>query len=663
MNSRHLALLSLLILPICGQGQTIYEDMEIRTWVHRINNWDMRSTQYKDVYLTSVPPFAMDRVAGVKVLILSDGTTPEVFNLTRQSGMTDFYRANRRSGGYARIVRNSPGYTFPLMFLLERGPCPRLGGDCVVGGGNGQGTDNFFLADFGVTRSFTSTSSNRAVVKVDYVCTGTCGSETVHTAWKKLGGWNMQSAKSKAISLINDGIANANIVDISTTIHSDANADGKIQVDDFEHVGLKGNITKSYPLARGRGGITWVGKGCGGRFFGVRGDCLEAINNLDEARMLRYYAGPKEREPGWPVSSYRNDNFYIETVDGRTPVPLTYTDMSRNRGWTKIQYTGTKSTVPVPYAMKSKAISIGPWNMGSELERYKKIPFSGLNVAANRITRITTAIMSDPGYDFDPNGRTIANFHRPPSSSGTFWGEDAGYAGGLTYIEEASNNIILTLQLRENQSNFFSSSGFTGGGNRGFVLMDYLAGSCEQGPTGFKIQAVPGTFIGDCSGTGSPFVLEGAGQDIFYANDEFAYAYKSGTGDRDLQIKVESQGNTSEWAKVGIMFRANLSASSKHASILLTPSHGAHFTWRPDGSTSTSRTPDNDAKAPYFLRITKVGNTFTAYRRHPAVSTWTRMGSQTITSIGANNTAYYYGIAQSSNSPALNQASFSGRNF
>jgi hypothetical protein len=584
-------------------------------------------------------------------------------DISSQTGTTS-YRPNHRSGGYAQILRNSAGYAYPLMVLLDRAPCHRLGGDCVIGGGNGQGTDNFFLADFGVARTFTSTTANRAVLKVDYVCTGTCGAETVHTLWKKLGTWDMKNVKSRSISMTGDGISSANIVDVSTAIHSDQNAAGKIQVDDFEHVGLKGVLENSYPLGRGRGGIAWVGMGCGGRFFGVRGDCLES-GNIYEPRMLRYYAGPKEREPGWGVSSYRNDAFYIETNNGRTPVPLSYSNTSRNRGWTKVQYTGTRSAVPVPYAMKSKAITIGPWNMSSPSERFKKVPFSGLNVAANRITRIATAITSDLGYGLDPNGRTIANLHRPFSMSGSFQGGDEGFAGGVTYVEEESNSIVLSLQIQTNEPNFFSRSGFSGPGNRGYVHLDYLAGSCEQGPAGFKIQAVPGLAAGDCAGTGTPFTFEGAGQDIFNASDEFAYMYKSTTGNRDLQIKVESQGNTSGWAKVGIMFRANLNANSPHASILMTPivngtTNGTHFTYRSDPSGSTTRTATNGIKAPYYLRLWKEGNVFRAYYRANTTSAWNLIGTQTITNIGTNGASYYYGLAQSSNSPSLNTSRLSG---
>jgi hypothetical protein len=106
------------------------------------------------------------------------------------------------------------------------------------------------------------------------------------------------------------------------------------------------------------------------------------------------------------------------------------------------------------------------------------------------------------------------------------------------------------------------------------------------------------------------------------------------------------------------MFRSGLQPEAMHASMFMTPGQGAQFTWRSQTAPNSDRTPTNTLKAPYYLRVRKVGNTFTAFYRQYSTSAWTQAGvPQTLNAFGSG---YYYGLAQSSNSPALNRATFSG---
>lgn len=640
-------------------GAQIYEDTQIRTWAQTIDNWNLRTDRFKDLYSGTTPPFDADKIASIKTNIYSDGSIPEVFNLSRLATITPLpgggERFNFRYGGQSEIHRNHSSFNpHKFMALLNLKSC---GGEpCPVGGMNGANTSDFFRADYGIPRQFIG-SGLRAVVKVDYICTGTCGSETVHTMWKKLGPWNMQTHVARSIPLTSDGIPNASIIDFSTTIHSDPDGSGKINVDDFEHTGIKGFTPNSHVSSRGRGGNSWIGGGCRkGSMFSGMGDCeANTLNTVSyaEKRAIRYYVGPKERSGPMPVGSYRNTSFRLKDPNGGDPIvyPLAYSSTSINRGWTKIVYTGTKSSMPVPYAVKSKAIAIGNWNMSDPNQSYRLLSFPALNVAANRVMRIQTSIMSDLGSDFDVNGRKITNFHRPHPGHEDFAG------GGVTFINEPQNNIVVQQQSDPNAGNFYTWYGHTGSGNRGFVHIDYLAGSCEQGISGFNIQAIPGAHIGSCGSTASSFKVEGSGSDIWNSADDFTFMSKLGSNNRDLVIRVDAQNATNSWARTGIMIRESQAPGARHASIFVTPSNGIRFTYRNTANQATQHSGANTLKAPYILWLKKSGTTFTAYARPNTSSSWQTIGTASISGFPGSN--YYYGLAQTSKTSTLASSDFS----
>jgi hypothetical protein len=653
-------LLACIAMLSMGYG-AVYEDMNIRTWIVPLTGIDLKTDWYITKYVNTAPPgFANDKVVGTKTVVYSDpkpnNKGKEVFNFVRQSGapqVSNGTYAKYRSGGWSHVFAFDNVYSDKLFIELNR---------------KSGGTGDFYAADFPTinwlapnARSFTDRTQRRGAVKVEYVCMA-CPAPSTNVIWKKIGPWQMEKRFNKhSLSLtISSDVPSLNIVDMTAAMHSDPFSSGKVWVDDIEHTGPMRGITGEKELRRG--GILWYGYGCNGGK-----DCAGDIPSAG-IHHLHLYGGPNSRpfQSGEPGSSYSLGAYFI----GSEKILVPYASSTQNRGWARIEYTGTKSSFAVPYAVKTKAMDIGPWDMTTAPYR-KEIPFSTLGIAANRVMRLTTVIRSDYSSQCGTGptceaGYQYTNFHAPQTSSGEESGpDDEGYGGGNTFIDESRNVIGLYLtNVLSTYASRISGAGYFRSGNRGSVLVDYLAGSCEQGPSGFKIQGIPGTQVGDCGATAPTFALEGSGQDIWNASDNFSYAYKAGAGDRDLQIKVESMDYTDGWARAGIMFRANLNANSAHASMVITPnksgvtSNGARFTYRLGNGASTSHSAANTFAPPYFIRIKKVGKTFTAYYRSPSTSTWTQAGTpQTINDFG---TTYYYGLAQTSKTAALNKATFSG---
>lgn len=658
------ALCGLLSIACSSASAQIIEDAGIRTWTHIFNNWSMEDNQFFNIAAQLPSGVQVDKILGVKVMVYSDETTPEVFNLSRLGNKRSNQAAGHnsmRAGGWADLQVASDRW---ITVWLDRGRCDRSGSSSC----SGPDVESFFAAKsnpnstprlsqtfpYAPPRTFYSSSRPRGVLKVDYACSP-CVSPSTHVFWKKLGAWNMKDGSARSISQSSLGVTSSAIVDMSAVVHSDPMpGNGKIIVDDLEHSGTKpAGTTDDNPGFLGRGGFLWFGYGCRNQ---KPNGCADAHSYAEKT--YRLFTGPSIDGAGMsPPSSYRASGFQIDNTF--QTVLYEENTATSNRGWLRVEYTGTKSSVKVPYAFKSKAAPLGAWSMMDKAGH--RIGFTQFGIAANRIGRIATTIRSNQGSI--GNGVTqymFTNLFRPKSGSGGTHDDADLKGGGVSLVDEGRGIFAFKhgAYSLSDQPSYYYNANYAGAPNRGHVLVDYIAGSCEQGLNGFKIQAIPGTQVGDCTGTISPFTVEGGGQDIFNSADDFAFANKSATGDRDLHIRIESQGTSSGWAKAGIMFRANLNADSKHASILMTPSNGAHLTWRPDNSSSTSRTTNNTLKAPYHLRIRKVGKTFTAYYRANSTTSWVQVGSpQTINAFG---TTFYYGLAQSSNSPAMNKAAFSG---
>jgi phosphatidylserine/phosphatidylglycerophosphate/cardiolipin synthase-like enzyme/regulation of enolase protein 1 (concanavalin A-like superfamily) len=143
--------------------------------------------------------------------------------------------------------------------------------------------------------------------------------------------------------------------------------------------------------------------------------------------------------------------------------------------------------------------------------------------------------------------------------------------------------------------------------------------------------------------TTNTFTVQGAGADVWNSADAFRYAYTTLTGDGEIVAHVASVQNVNAWTKAGVMLRDMLSAGSAHAFMLVSPGKGTAFQRRVTANGLSTNTAGPFAAAPYWVKLTRVGNTFTAYASADG-TTWTTVGSDTI-AMGATINA---GLAVSS---------------
>ena len=134
-----------------------------------------------------------------------------------------------------------------------------------------------------------------------------------------------------------------------------------------------------------------------------------------------------------------------------------------------------------------------------------------------------------------------------------------------------------------------------------------------------------GSFVEAPVGT---YTMTASGADIWYAVDEFHYAFKTLTGPGSIVAKVLSVDNTDPWAKAGVMIRETLEPGSKFAAVYITPGNGCRFQARVD--TDIDATSDSSVAtaeqiaitAPYWIKIERdvAGNFRASYSDNG--STW-----------------------------------------
>jgi Bacterial Ig domain/Right handed beta helix region len=139
------------------------------------------------------------------------------------------------------------------------------------------------------------------------------------------------------------------------------------------------------------------------------------------------------------------------------------------------------------------------------------------------------------------------------------------------------------------------------------------------------------------------FTVQGGGSDIGGSADQFRFVYQTLDGDGEIVARVTSLDNTQPWAKAGVMIRDELTGSAKHASVLLTPSKGVVFIRRIANGATTMQTAGVNGRPPYWLKVTRTGQLFTAFASANG-SSWTSIGSETINL----NRLVYVGLAVTS---------------
>ena len=160
--------------------------------------------------------------------------------------------------------------------------------------------------------------------------------------------------------------------------------------------------------------------------------------------------------------------------------------------------------------------------------------------------------------------------------------------------------------------------------------------------------------------TNGMFTIQGSGADIWYQADAFRYVFQALTGDCSITARVVNMQNTAGWAKAGVMIRETLDPASQYVINFISSANGTALQQRSGtGTSATGVTGNTGLAAPYWVRLVRTGNVFTAYVAPDGIN-WTQTGTTTV-SMNAN---VYVGLAVCSvKNGTLCQAQFDNVSF
>lgn len=151
---------------------------------------------------------------------------------------------------------------------------------------------------------------------------------------------------------------------------------------------------------------------------------------------------------------------------------------------------------------------------------------------------------------------------------------------------------------------------------------------------------------GSTSTSNGVYTVRASGADIWGTEDEFRFVYVAMSGDGEVTARVDSLTNTHSWSKAGVMIRETLNSNSRYAYTLVSATNGVSFQNRRSTGALAQQSGSADlvSRAPYWVRLRRAGNVFSAYVSADG-QTWRRQGGDVTIAMGA---AVYAGLAVTS---------------
>jgi hypothetical protein len=183
---------------------------------------------------------------------------------------------------------------------------------------------------------------------------------------------------------------------------------------------------------------------------------------------------------------------------------------------------------------------------------------------------------------------------------------------------------------------------YVGTNGRGVQVADIHSGSATL-PAGWNSQDIgsPAT-AGSAGESGGTFEVVGGGAGFAGAADQLRFAYQTLAGDGTITARVLGVPNGAPGsynARAGVMIRDSLASNSAAALVALTPGsvNGVLFQSRATtgASASTLATATTNIFPPYWVRLVRSGDQFTAFAS-PDGTTWTQVGSPQTIAMGTN---------------------------
>ena len=220
-------------------------------------------------------------------------------------------------------------------------------------------------------------------------------------------------------------------------------------------------------------------------------------------------------------------------------------------------------------------------------------------------------------------------------------GASQGSANGPSWDRFAST--LLRLGGRQSGGNFFNGAiddlriyNYALPGSNVTALVNAVATPWQSVDVGSP------NVEGYSSLSGATWSVGGSGSDIWNAADQFHLHAQTFTGDGSIVARITSlptntDASITPKAKAGVMFRSSAATDSPFVMLAYDHSQGLQLLYRNSAGTSVAQQGASFAvsAAPFWLKLARSGNNFTAYRATttgtPAPADWILVGTRTTT--------------------------------
>ncbi|HZM02246.1 MAG TPA: glycoside hydrolase family 9 protein [Candidatus Saccharimonadales bacterium] len=186
----------------------------------------------------------------------------------------------------------------------------------------------------------------------------------------------------------------------------------------------------------------------------------------------------------------------------------------------------------------------------------------------------------------------------------------------------------------------------SGMGNSGVATANFTLATATQIAGSLPTPPWANADIGQVGLTGSAtynngtFTVNGSGADIWGNADALQYVYQPVTGDCQIVAQVAGLQKSDPWSKAGVMIRQSLNPSDANVLTLISAANGSAMQYRATAGQGAINISGGNNAAPYWVKLTRVGNLFTSYTSVDGVN-WTSIGSVSFVMTGA----VYVGLA------------------
>ncbi len=255
---------------------------------------------------------------------------------------------------------------------------------------------------------------------------------------------------------------------------------------------------------------------------------------------------------------------------------------------------------------------------------------------------IVSSTSSAPGWvRLDRAGDTVTGYTSPDGFAWRFIGTDTVPMTGPVYVGLAGTSASVTAT----STSAFDNVVLTPGTPVGPVpppTPSLLPDGWSRGDVGNV--GITGDVSFDVPT--AAFTMKGAGSDTWGSADSFAFAWRTMTGDGVVTARVIKIQNINVGSKAGVMIRQSLDPAAPNVFMGVTAAKGSIFQRRLSAGAATVAAMDAVVKAPYWIKLERIGDLFNAYESVDGLN-WVLVGSDTV----AMDATVFVGLATVSKDP------------